>query len=416
MTARGWVVVGVGTIVVVSAGAFAAWRSNRGPSAAVEAAYVQAVVARAGEIQRLGAQVPPSAPMRKQIGALAGRLNALPGTDVLPVLVSAYRSAAASTAPSVAPANAELMAGLADAQFARFTGPQIPAVVAFVDRQRTTDPVLRSVLDGGRTNLLLRGPRDFRDKAAEGFAFERKTDFEAAVRSYQQAISLAQRDALPAPEMLAFLGLASAYRGLNRPGESATACDRTLQILTRAKLPDEAFVAQINYHLADAYQSIGRAKAAYEALERALEIHRRRAAAEPLPVLLDLIALTTTTGSVGRFDEALRFGQEARSLSCSDGSPVSAYCGSATMNLAGVKTAQSQLDEADALYREAIRVIEAEKPAQPRSLYMTLKNYSTLLEKMGRQPQAKAMRARADALFAPAPLAGVEKVPAGPGR
>jgi tetratricopeptide (TPR) repeat protein len=382
------------------------WYASSSPAADLRAEYSALLATRVKETEGLtpGAAPPPASDaQRKRTQALVDRLRQMPGADGLRTASQCYVAASASASPARVAANRELATTLVDALFASLPAGQIPAARAFVRDRPASDPFLRDLMNAGLGNLVTRGPRDFREKFAEAFAAEQKRDFEGAIRSYQQAVSMAQNDGLPLPEMRAFLGLAGAYQSLGRTADAGTACDRTQALLAAAVPADDAELARIHYRLSEISLGIGRAREAYDALQRALAIDRKHADANPTGAVLDLLALTTVCGRVGKLDQALEFGTEAVSATCADLSPARSFCGPATMNLAGVKAAQSKFSEAEQLYLQAIRLVEGEKPRPVRTLAMVLHNYSALLEKMGRKSQAAAVQRRADALIPPEP-------------
>jgi tetratricopeptide (TPR) repeat protein len=406
MTARKKIglVVALVALLGALAAAVGSWYFHFSPEARFHTDYARAAALRQQEVGKVqpGAAPPPlSDAYRRQAQTLVDQLRRLPGVEGLRTVSECYAAAGAAASPAQVAANRELATFLIDALFADLQSSQMTAARALVDGRPASDPFLRTLLSAGLDNLVTRGPRDYREKHAEAYAAEQKSDFEAAIRSYQQAISIAQNNALPLPEMRAFLGLAGAYKALGRTVDVETACNRTQALLAAAVPADAAPLAQVHYRLSEVYVGIGQAGAAYDALQRALAIDRKHADVNPSAAVLDLLALTTVCGGVGKLDQALEFGAEAMSATCADGSPTRSFCGPAMMNLAGIKAAQSKFDEAEQLYRQAITRVESEQPRPVKTLYMVLHNYSGLLEKLGRKSEAAVVQKRAESLVPP---------------
>jgi tetratricopeptide (TPR) repeat protein len=172
------------------------------------------------------------------------------------------------------------------------------------------------------------------------------------------------------------------------------ALKRALTIRAEAKGPDHKEVASLWHNLGETYRRGKRLDKAEGLYQEAIAMKTKALGAEHPSLATSLNDLAVVYNEQGKFTEALPRLQQAEKLAGPLG-PNSPVLGSILHNLGDALAGTSHPPEAEAAYKRAIVISEAQTPVDRPGLGRTLNNLGTLYQGIQRFDEAKAAYERA---------------------
>jgi tetratricopeptide (TPR) repeat protein len=194
--------------------------------------------------------------------------------------------------------------------------------------------------------------------------------------------------------------LAALFREHGRYTESESLFQRVLAIKEKALGPEHPDTATSLNNLAGLYRSQGQYVAAVPLYRRALAIREKALGPEHPDTATSLNNLALLYASQGQYAAAEPLYRRALEITEKALGPEHPDMATSLNNVAGFYDSQGQYAAAEPLFRRALAIQEKVLGPEHPDLATTLENYASLLRRIVRKAEARAVEARAKAIRA----------------